>query len=348
MAKEDKVKLSPYVIQANKALVAKGEAAKSKRAAADYGIETKRQARLRADLESTQPAIAKSARVQLAASQREFDKLPTVAEADLLGTPTTTPAQAIPAVAPQAIPALAPQAVPQQAVAISPERAKATQTLNSLLEANIADNPDTYAPRQAIERLDTSDLDAMRESMQVTAERTGRPVPAGSLAVIDRIEQARRAEARQGISTNDRYRMDSRNAARQERATDALIGQQQNTISNRNLTDLDKLEYNNAATVLADPMMRDTPQYRAADAYMARREQSGMRERLLELLARDTEQLAEGGEVGMDTEYMGEMPQAIAPPVDMDSGDYVIPVEAMRFYGRKFFMDLISKAEDTE
>jgi hypothetical protein len=30
----------------------------------------------------------------------------------------------------------------------------------------------------------------------------------------------------------------------------------------------------------------------------------------------------------------------------MDSGDYVIPVEVKRYYGSKFFQDLIEKADN--
>ena len=52
-----------------------------------------------------------------------------------------------------------------------------------------------------------------------------------------------------------------------------------------------------------------------------------------------SENKAEGGEVG-------GLPLDASAVVDMDSGDYIVPVEAVRFYGRKFFKDLEAKAED--
>jgi len=64
------------------------------------------------------------------------------------------------------------------------------------------------------------------------------------------------------------------------------------------------------------------------------------------------QKFADGGEVeeAGEEEYSGTSvdPQAQGATAGLDSGDYVIPVEAMRFYGSKFFKDLIEKAENAE
>lgn len=52
------------------------------------------------------------------------------------------------------------------------------------------------------------------------------------------------------------------------------------------------------------------------------------------------EQKADGGVVGMGM----ESPVA-EPSVEMESGDYVIPADVLRFYGTKFFQSLIEKAD---
>lgn len=55
---------------------------------------------------------------------------------------------------------------------------------------------------------------------------------------------------------------------------------------------------------------------------------------------------ADGGEVEFELDMAG--PMAEGDVAGMDSGDYVIPVEAVRFFGTKFFNDLIAKAMDAE
>jgi len=56
------------------------------------------------------------------------------------------------------------------------------------------------------------------------------------------------------------------------------------------------------------------------------------------------EKKAGGGEVGGGE--AGAVPLDNAPVQEMDSGDYVIPVEVKRYYGSKFFQDLIEKADN--
>jgi hypothetical protein len=62
---------------------------------------------------------------------------------------------------------------------------------------------------------------------------------------------------------------------------------------------------------------------------------------------------AEGGEVDYDPMMDETVPaideDAVAPGVAaMETGDYIIPVEAVRFYGTKFFKDLIHKVQMAE
>jgi hypothetical protein len=56
------------------------------------------------------------------------------------------------------------------------------------------------------------------------------------------------------------------------------------------------------------------------------------------------EKKAGGGEVGGGE--AGAVPLDKAPVQEMDSGDYVIPVEVKRYFGSKFFQDLIEKADN--
>lgn len=66
------------------------------------------------------------------------------------------------------------------------------------------------------------------------------------------------------------------------------------------------------------------------------------------------EGFADGGEISeLGQGAVQESVESIAPQeqgaaAGLDSGDYVIPVEALRFYGSKFFKDLIEKAESAE
>jgi hypothetical protein len=54
---------------------------------------------------------------------------------------------------------------------------------------------------------------------------------------------------------------------------------------------------------------------------------------------------ADGGEVDTEGAISLQAPQEQGASAGLDSGDYVITAEAMRFYGSKFFNDLIEKAE---
>jgi len=56
------------------------------------------------------------------------------------------------------------------------------------------------------------------------------------------------------------------------------------------------------------------------------------------------EKKAGGGEVGGGE--AGAVPLDKSPVQEMDSGDYVIPVEVKRYYGSKFFQNLIEKADN--
>lgn len=56
------------------------------------------------------------------------------------------------------------------------------------------------------------------------------------------------------------------------------------------------------------------------------------------------QQFALGGEV--EAQVGGQVPTG--PAAELDTGDFVVPAQALRFFGSKFFTDLINKAQDAE
>ena len=221
--------------------------------------------------------------------------------------------------------------------------------VNSDIEARYREliaPPPPPTSREQIEALDLSDLNAIREQMRTDSAKLGRPVKSGSIAGVDTLEQARRAEARQGIAVNDRRAIDEQNATRQAKATDSLVKQAEHTMANRNMDDATKEQFQYLTNLAKDPQLLMAAEAAGIDVLGGIDDMMDAMDRA-ELARRGGKGYAEGGEI-MPT-GAPEMPEAIpTEPMQLDSGDYIIPVEAMRFYGRKFFQDLINKAEDAE
>jgi hypothetical protein len=226
--------------------------------------------------------------------------------------------------------------------------------------------PPPPTPRERIESLDLRDVDAIREQMRADAAARGRPIKGGSLAAVNAIESAQRKDALAGMQLNDKYAIDARNVARQERATDSLIKQGEATMANKNVPDSVKQQISIATSLASDmrPEIRDQGIRDLAVIQLGLLQEAEAKEMArrgvaapippiggyaIDIEAPTIDGYSEGGEVDVEYEVEMDMPEAVPTgPVQMDSGDYVIPVEAMRFYGRKFFQELINKAEDSE
>ena len=197
-----------------------------------------------------------------------------------------------------------------------------------------------------------ADIDAEEASLYKAVTDAGKSVPSGFRDYFAKRRAGRRKEdtsALQAIDSNAHY-VRSDNKAMQ--SAKELIRKSKLTT----MTDVDN-KYFDTLDLLAEPINKGHP------VLMASLD-------VLESMKRDMEEQAnagvgvgvgtgenyvqaraDGGEIMPMMEGMAppEMPEAIpTEPMQLDSGDYIIPVEAMRFYGRKFFQDLINKAEDAE
>lgn len=99
----------------------------------------------------------------------------------------------------------------------------------------------------------------------------------------------------------------------------SAIGQQQNQL--RALEGLTPLTMDPTGMRVTDPVL-----------------QAEIAKQYLQMLGFDTQGYAEGGEVGM------ENPTAEGKTAGLDTGDYVFPAEAVRFYGMKTIKAMVEKA----
>ena len=193
--------------------------------------------------------------------------------------------------------------------------------------------------RRQLGTLRTQDIEAGRRALEERAAMRGRPAKSGAIATYDKLEDARRQNALNALKAIDENRRNVLAEQRQGFGAQSLDALNRHRIRQGDLSDREKLFYGTLAEREAAPLSRSREEDRArTDAAL---------QILLDSVQRDRStggEYAEGGEV--ETMPM----QAAIPeePLPLDSGDYIIPVEALRFYGRKFFQDLIAKAEDAE
>jgi hypothetical protein len=206
--------------------------------------------------------------------------------------------------------------------------------------------------RRQLGTLDLNDVNAMRAAIQASADKQGLPPMSGAVAVVDKIEQARRAAAQNALRDNDTNANYLRDDVRAQRALDETM-----RVSGLNtMTDVDKA-FNKALSDSAAAMTKEQKQVADTQINMLMAAKARLQEQaqpgadigmgIVPSSGNYVQPYAEGGEVDVEYEVEMDMPEAVPTgPMQMDSGDYIIPVEAMRFYGRKFFQDLINKAED--
>ena len=213
----------------------------------------------------------------------------------------------------------------------------------------LADQRQLAQTRRQLGVLDTSDIDTARARLAARAEERGRPPKSGSIATLDKLESARRGDALAAMQAIDTNAQNVRAEARAGRSSNALISEAQHRIATGNIDEVTKANLDFYTSALTDPNMRSSlPE--GVDAYA---EVTGILNQIdeAELAKRGAgvQGKAYGGEILPAEGVPPQLPGAISEePLPLDSGDYIIPVEAMRFYGRKFFQDLINKAEDTE
>ena len=272
-----------------------------------------------------------------AAYKSDFDALPTVAEAqaELLGTPTAT-LESVGVRAPTNVVDNARRGIDTEVAsdAAAANRAQAIQYRNQIAST-----------RRQLASFDVSDIEARRAEATAAAEKIGQRLPGGIAKDFDEQIRNRRADALgalKAIDTNARYlRSDERASAAAKELTRVS---QLNTIP-----DIDKEFYNTMDAISAATNPAEVEALKGKlqllEVVKARLEGAGTD---VGTGRNYVEQFAEGGEVPLP-EDMLELPEAVpTAPMQMDSGDYVIPVEALRFYGRKFFQGMIAKAEDAE
>lgn len=249
-----------------------------------------------------------------------------------------------PTPAPQAVaPAPAPQAVAPAPAAPS-RGGDIVDYLNQSTGgfSNAGFEPEARGP-------DLDDLNTLRAELSAIGERTGRGPNLITQRAIDNLASKRWESYNRARGNDVTEKVGLAGVAQRNRATDI---QQQNADLQarlRNLPDKEKMVATQLMAVMADtgtlPGVKKDAQLQF-QALMSGITDADIDEALLakDIMSEGVQMKAEGGEI----EPMGmELPGVIdEAPIDMNSGDYVIPVEALRFYGRKFFQDLINKAED--
>ena len=194
--------------------------------------------------------------------------------------------------------------------------------------------------RRQLVTLRTQDIEAGRRALEERAAMRGRPAKSGAIATYDKLEDARRQNALNALKAIDENRRNVLAEQRQGFGAQSLDALNRHRIRQGDLSDREKLFYGTLAEREAAPLSLSREEDRArTDAAL---------QILLDSVQRDSR--TGGGEYA-DVGEVEAMPiQAAIPeePLPLDSGDYIIPVEALRFYGRKFFQDLIAKAEDAE
>ena len=212
-----------------------------------------------------------------------------------------------------------------QAIYTEPYSAAETEQYNNL--------------RKQLGTLRTQDIETGRQALEEGAALRGRPVKSGAIATYDKLENARRQNALNALKAIDENRRNVLAEQRQGFGAQSLDALNRHRIRQGDLTDREKLFYGTLAERENAPLSRSREEDKArTDAAL---------QILLDSVQRDRATgggYAEGGEV----EAMPMQAAIPEEPLPLDSGDYIIPVEALRFYGRKFFQDLIAKAEDAE
>jgi hypothetical protein len=267
--------------------------------------------------------------------------------------------QAVPVAAPQAVPVAAPQvaaqavpvAAPRAAPIASRDSAYANEVVNSLNQSTGGFNNAGFEPEARGPNLD--DLNAIRERIIANGQRTG-GTDMIALKAVDDIAKGRWQSYNTARGNEVQEAIGLGGVNQRNRATDVAQQQQDFAEKWRTMTDRDKLLATNDMAIAQDATAgaeeRDAARARLMRLRLAPQANIDDIDEILTargIMNGGVEQYAEGGEVDVEYEVEMDMPEAVPTgPVQMDSGDYVIPVEAMRFYGRKFFQDLINKAED--
>jgi hypothetical protein len=256
-----------------------------------------------------------------------------------------------PAVAPQVAAQAVPVAAPRAAPIASRDSAYANEVVNSLNQSTGGFNNAGFEPEARGPNLD--DLNAIRERIIANGQRTG-GTDMIALKAVDDIAKGRWQSYNTARGNEVQEAIGLGGVNQRNRATDVAQQQQDFTEKWRTMTDRDKLLATNDMAIAQDatagPEERDAARARLMRLRLAPQANIDDIDEILTargIMNGGVEQYAEGGEVDVEYEVEMDMPEAVPTgPMQMDSGDYIIPVEAMRFYGRKFFQDLINKAED--
>jgi len=202
--------------------------------------------------------------------------------------------------------------------------------------------------RRQLGTLDIGDIEAERKYL-TSISSTGR-LSSGSAAALDKRIQERRATALAAMQAIDTNRNNVRSGDIAETIGAAQITNYLNQVQNRNLSEKDKAFMRVIADAALPANANNKPlQERARALTSAMLAEAAQRE-----ATQGVQGKADGGEILPPEKFAGasdqappKLPGAInEAPLPLDSGDYIVPVEAMPFYGRKFFQDLINKAED--
>jgi len=349
MYDEEPVVLSPAVQAMNASLATRGQEAQKRRAAIDIELQKKREASLNKELTSPSAARRKAAQAQLGAMQSK-EVVPVATGA---APPTAISQDWEPSYA-----QLSDFVQPRSPESVISRATRETDA--DVASSKAADRAQYEGLRRQLGTLDLSDLDAERKQAYEYAASRGRLPKSGVTDAINKEERARRATAQTALQAIDTDTAAMRRADKEDRAVaiQAALAEDSNVPDSmkQQIKILDGIASNiSAATedrVAAqrglDSMMLQLTEMEIAREMARSNELEGPTQTYPS--GNYIQARADGGEMLPPEETVPPaLPAAIGTePLPLDSGDYIIPVEAMRFYGRKFFQDLINKAEDVE
>jgi hypothetical protein len=251
-------------------------------------------------------------------------------------------------------PEAAPQAVAPQALVPAPVEAEtvpaAIEGTDIAKEAAASRAAQTEASydnvRNQLGGLDLTDINQERERLKAL-NPYGRLLP-NIEKRLNEEEQRRIDNARAALALYDTRELGRSNAARQQAATDATIRSTEAALARDDVPKSFKESLKLNFDLMSTPGIDRNVQKQAKLNMITLMQMLNQMDIERQQAQTPIQTKAEGGEIyppDMDIEMPAAIPE---DAMSLNSGDYIIPVEALRFYGRKFFQDLIAKAEDAE